>query len=194
MIAAIRQGLKDEGFDVSLSQLCRWFELPRRTQYYRPTKAPPVVKPELAGPVKALIEAEPSFGYRTVAGLLGMNKNTVQRKHWRLRGLDPRFRCRSGRAAGACGLIDADRASQTRMPRWRRSCWAMPTQRSDQTGKVIKGSQRLQSEDARPLSRRAFLDLRDSSVECLEFRLQRIVGCVKDLRADSTCRSVLRST
>lgn len=29
--------------------------------------------------IKALIEREPSFGYRTVAGLLGMNKNTVQR-------------------------------------------------------------------------------------------------------------------
>jgi putative transposase len=29
--------------------------------------------------IKALIEAEPSFGYRTVAGLLEMNKNTVQR-------------------------------------------------------------------------------------------------------------------
>ena len=58
MIAAVRQGLKDEGFEVSLSQLCRWFELPRRTQYYLPTKAPPVVKPELAEPVKALIEAE----------------------------------------------------------------------------------------------------------------------------------------
>jgi len=26
-----------------------------------------------------MIEAEPSFGYRTVAALLGMNKNTVQR-------------------------------------------------------------------------------------------------------------------
>ena len=26
-----------------------------------------------------MIEAEPSFGYRTVANLLGFNKNTVQR-------------------------------------------------------------------------------------------------------------------
>jgi putative transposase len=40
-------------------------------------------------PVKALIEQEPSFGYRTVAGLLNMNKNTVQRifqlKGWQVR-------------------------------------------------------------------------------------------------------------
>ncbi|KFN46716.1 IS3 family transposase [Arenimonas composti] len=79
MIASVRQGLKDDGYEVSISQLCRWFEVPRRTVYYKPTKSAPVVKPELAEPIKALIEAEPSFGYRTVAGLLDMNKNTVQR-------------------------------------------------------------------------------------------------------------------
>lgn len=79
MIAALQQGLKDDGFVVSISQLCRWFEVPRRTHYYKPTKAAPKVKPELAEPIKTLIEEEPSFGYRTVAGLLDMNKNTVQR-------------------------------------------------------------------------------------------------------------------
>lgn len=79
MIEAIRQGLKDDGFEVSVSQLCRWFELPRRTFYYQSTKSAPKVQASLAGPIKAMIEQEPSFGYRTVAGLLGMNKNTVQR-------------------------------------------------------------------------------------------------------------------
>jgi putative transposase len=39
--------------------------------YYRPTKAPAKVKAALAEPIKAMIEAEPSFGYRTVANLLG---------------------------------------------------------------------------------------------------------------------------
>jgi len=86
---SIRQGLKDDWLEVSISQLCRWFEVPRRTQYYRPTKATPVVKPALAEPIKAMIEAEPSFGYRTVASLLDMNKNTVQRifqlKGWQVR-------------------------------------------------------------------------------------------------------------
>ncbi|HEY4341676.1 MAG TPA: IS3 family transposase [Steroidobacteraceae bacterium] len=52
-----------------------WRGAARRTVFYRPSKA--------------LIEAEPSFGYRTVAGLLGMNKNTVQRifqlKGWQVR-------------------------------------------------------------------------------------------------------------
>ncbi len=33
----------------------------------------------LERPIKALIDQDPSYGYRTVAGLLNMNKNTVQR-------------------------------------------------------------------------------------------------------------------
>lgn len=39
-----------------------------------------------AGPLKSLIEEEPPFGYRTVAGLLGMSKNMVQGiMGWRVR-------------------------------------------------------------------------------------------------------------
>ena len=89
MIDSIQQGLQADGVYVSTSQLCRWFGVPRRTMYYRPTKQRPRVRPEVAEPIKALIEEEPSFGYRTVAGLLGMNKNTVQRvfqlKGWQVR-------------------------------------------------------------------------------------------------------------
>ncbi len=79
MIEMIRQGLKEDGLVVPVSKLCKWLEVPRRTAYYKPTKATPKVKSELAGPIKAMIEESPSFGYRTVAYLLGMNKNTVQR-------------------------------------------------------------------------------------------------------------------
>ena len=39
MILRLQQGLLDEGVRASLSQLCRWFEVPRRTVYYHPTKA-----------------------------------------------------------------------------------------------------------------------------------------------------------
>jgi putative transposase len=88
-MVSLQQGLRADGIHVPMAQLCRGFDQPRRTVYYRPTKATPTVKPALAEPVKALIEAEPSFGYRTVAGLLGMNKNTVQRifqlKGWQVR-------------------------------------------------------------------------------------------------------------
>jgi putative transposase len=81
----IRQGLAEEGITVSQSQLCRWCDVPRRTAYYRPTKAARVVQPQFAEPIKAMIEQEPSYGYRTVAHLLGLNKNTVQRV-FQLRG------------------------------------------------------------------------------------------------------------
>jgi putative transposase len=79
VIETIRQGLLEEGVEVSISKICRYLGIARRTVYYRPVKTAPKVKPELEAPIKALIEQEPSFGYRTVAGLLGMNKNTVQR-------------------------------------------------------------------------------------------------------------------
>jgi putative transposase len=50
---------------------------------------PRELQPALVAPIKALIEKEPSFGCRTVAWLLGMNKNTVQRifqiKGWQVR-------------------------------------------------------------------------------------------------------------
>jgi putative transposase len=89
MIEAIRQGLKEDGFEVSISKLCAWFGVPRRTVYYREQKSPPKVQPRFAEPIKAMIEEEPSFGYRTVAGLLGFNKNTVQRvfqlKGWQVK-------------------------------------------------------------------------------------------------------------
>ncbi len=72
-----------------MTKLCRWFEVARRTTYYKPTRAPAKVKAEPAEPIKEMIEAEPSLGYRTVAALLGMNKNMVQRifqlKGWQVR-------------------------------------------------------------------------------------------------------------
>lgn len=89
MILDVQQGLAAEGYSVSLVKLCRWFDLPRRTLYYRSVKSPPKVQEQLAEPIKALIEEHPSLGYRTVAHLLGMNKNTVQRifqlKGWQVR-------------------------------------------------------------------------------------------------------------
>lgn len=89
MILGLQQGLKDDGFDVSLVKLCRWFEVPGRSVYYRPTRGAPKLQERFVAPIKAMIEEHPSFGYRTVAHLLGMNKNTVQRvfqcKGWQVR-------------------------------------------------------------------------------------------------------------
>lgn len=78
MIRTLHEGLLADGIWVSLVKLCAWFGVPRRTVYYKPTKAAPKVDPRFAEPIKAMIEETPSFGYRTVACLLGFNKNTVQ--------------------------------------------------------------------------------------------------------------------
>lgn len=98
-MVSIQQGLREDGLEVSMVKLCRWFGVARRSVYYRPSKAAPKVRAELAEPIKVLIEEEPSFGYRTVAGLLDMNKNTVQRVFqlmgWQVRkravGMRPRI-------------------------------------------------------------------------------------------------------
>jgi putative transposase len=99
MIRTLHEGLLADGIAVPLTKLCAWFGVPRRTVYYKPTKAAPKVDPRFAEPIKAMIEKEPSFGYRTVAWLLGFNKNTVQRifqiKGWQVRkrpiGMRPRI-------------------------------------------------------------------------------------------------------
>ncbi|HUH60655.1 MAG TPA: DDE-type integrase/transposase/recombinase [Candidimonas sp.] len=56
--------------------------------------------PKFVKPIKAMIEESPSFGYHTVAHLLGFNKNTVQRifqlKGWQVKkravGFRPRIK------------------------------------------------------------------------------------------------------
>ena len=89
LIRRLQEQFQADGLKVSLSRLCTWFGVARRSVYYRPHKKAAVVKACYAEPIKQLIEAEPSFGYRTVAALLVMNKNTVQRmfqlKGWQVR-------------------------------------------------------------------------------------------------------------
>ena len=90
MIRTLHEGLLADGIMVPLIKLCAWFGVPQRTVYY---------DPRFAIPIKAMIENEPSFGCRTVAWLLGFNKNTVQRifkiKGWQVRkrpiGMRPRI-------------------------------------------------------------------------------------------------------
>ena len=108
MIEAIQQGLKEDGYEVSIAKLCRWFGVPRRTFYYKPIKKViPKLQERLVSPIKQLIEENPSYGYRTVAGLLRFNKNTVQRifqlKGWQVRkrsvGFRPRVEVSPSKAA-----------------------------------------------------------------------------------------------
>lgn len=60
-----------------MTTLCHWFGLARRTTSYKPTRSPAKVRAELTQSIKEIIDTEPSFGYRTVTTLFGLNKNTV---------------------------------------------------------------------------------------------------------------------
>ena len=68
MIESIQQGLQEDGIEVPVTKLCGWFGVPRRTVYYKPVKKAPIVQECFAKPIKDMIEENPSFGYRTVAG------------------------------------------------------------------------------------------------------------------------------
>ena len=91
MILGVQRALTADGISVSMSQLCRWFEVPRRSVYYKPCNAPPKVQERFEKSIKEMIEQDPSFGDRTVAGLLNFNKNTVQRI-FQIRGWEVRQR------------------------------------------------------------------------------------------------------
>ncbi|QJQ01544.1 transposase [Herbaspirillum rubrisubalbicans Os34] len=93
---------------MAVSKICAWFGIARRTAYYKPVKAEPKVQERFAEPIRQMILEEPSFGYRTVAGLLGFNKNTVQRifqiRGWQVKkrpiGFRPRVKALPSVATG----------------------------------------------------------------------------------------------
>ena len=52
MILALQHALTDDGVNVSLVKLCHWFDVPRRTVYYKPTKGDPKVQDQYIKPIK----------------------------------------------------------------------------------------------------------------------------------------------
>lgn len=66
-MVTIQQGLQEDGLRVSMAKLCRWFEQPRRSVYYKPIKAAPKVREELATPIKAL--ELPGFNGHLLSGV-----------------------------------------------------------------------------------------------------------------------------
>lgn len=69
MKRSARQGLDAEGITVSISKLCKWFDVPRRTVYYKPVKAAPKIQarfvithlyyPDSLAPILTAIEFYP---------------------------------------------------------------------------------------------------------------------------------------
>jgi putative transposase len=85
----VQSEMEAEGYRVSITQLSRWFAIPRRTLYYRPKARKPTLDECRVARVKEKMEEFPSYGYRRLALLLGMNKKAVQRilqhKGWQVR-------------------------------------------------------------------------------------------------------------
>ena len=85
--------MAQEGSPVSIAKACQLAGLPRRTFYYQSKRRERRINDALAVRIKRVIDTLPYAGYRTVAWLLGENKNTVQRifqlKGWQVRKRRP---------------------------------------------------------------------------------------------------------
>ena len=81
--------LQAEGHKVSVTKLCRWLGIPRRTFYYQPKGSKKPLDEEKVSKIKEVIERFPSYGYRRIAAVLGWNRKVVQRicqrKGWQVR-------------------------------------------------------------------------------------------------------------
>lgn len=89
MIERVISELVEERVSVNVSKVCAVLDYPRRSFYYKEKRRQRQVNESLAGRIRRVIDALPYAGYRTVAWLLGENKNTVQRifqiKGWQVR-------------------------------------------------------------------------------------------------------------
>ena len=103
--------MKAAGHSVSIQKLCRWFEIPRSTFYYRPhaRKRRPL-DVDLVEQIRAIIERYPTYGLRRISALLKrdivVNRKKVHRvlksNGWQVRkrakGHRPRARGMRSRA------------------------------------------------------------------------------------------------
>ena len=100
---SLQAELLAEGHRVSLSKLCGWLEVPRRSIYYKPKARPRIADPALTERVKLAMQRFPTYGYRRLAIVLGENKKPIQRilqiKGWQVRTLPHGFRPRGEGAA-----------------------------------------------------------------------------------------------
>ncbi len=74
---------------MSLSRLCRWLGVSRRSLYDRPRGRRRPLDPDKVRAVKGVIERFPTYGYRRIAAVLGWNRKVVQRicqrRGWQVR-------------------------------------------------------------------------------------------------------------
>lgn len=85
----VRSEMIQEGYSVSITQLSRWFDIPRRTLYYKSRERERKLDALKVAMVQAAMERFPTYGYRRLANETGLNKKAVQRilqlKGWQVR-------------------------------------------------------------------------------------------------------------
>ncbi len=85
----VQSEMASEGHRVSITKLCRWFGISRRTFYYKPKVKEPRIDDKKLYRIKETIEAFPTYGYRRIAFMTGINKKAVQRilklKGWQVK-------------------------------------------------------------------------------------------------------------
>jgi putative transposase len=63
--------MHEEGKQVSIAKLCRWFDVPRSTFYYEPRNPkPPVIDVRLATEIRKIIDENPAYGLRRIVAVL----------------------------------------------------------------------------------------------------------------------------
>ena len=96
---SLQAQLVAEGHRVSLSKLCGWLGVPRRSIYYKPKARNRRVDPDLTERVRVTMQRFPTYGYRRLAVVLGENKKPIQRilqiKGWQVRERPQGFRPRA---------------------------------------------------------------------------------------------------
>ena len=96
---SLQAELLAEGHRVSLTKLCGWLGVPRRSIYYKPKARPKATDPVLTDRVKLAMQRFPTYGYRRLAIVLGENKKPIQRilqiKGWQVRKRPQGFRPRA---------------------------------------------------------------------------------------------------
>jgi len=103
----VQSEMAKEGYRISITKLCRWFGVSRRTFYYKPVNREKKLDPDKVAKVREKMEQFPTYGYRRLAWLLNMNKKAVQRilqlKGWqvkkRSKGHRPRAKAKTPEAA-----------------------------------------------------------------------------------------------
>ena len=100
---SLQAELLAQGHQVSLSKLCGWLGIPRRSIYYKPKTRLRIADPALTERVKLAMQRFPTYGYRRLAIVLGENKKPIQRilqiKGWHVRKRPQGFRPRGEGAA-----------------------------------------------------------------------------------------------